>query len=81
MEEDVEAMEQELTGKMSAHPVEIADLPIQRKHPVFSSPLDTPYAQLSHPAKPSYFKEKSLKEAADYEVSWKIHLEAISPIT
>jgi hypothetical protein len=39
MEEDVEAIEQELAGKTPAHPVEIAGLLIQQKRPVFSSPL------------------------------------------
>jgi hypothetical protein len=40
--EDVEAIEQELAGEMSARPLEIAGLPIQRKRLAFSSSLGAP---------------------------------------
>jgi hypothetical protein len=81
IEEDVEAMERELAGETPAYPVEIAGLLIRRKRPASFSPLGAPRAQLPCPAKPPYFKGKSLKEAADYEVNWKIHLEAIPLMT
>jgi hypothetical protein len=40
MEEDVEAIEQELAGETPAYPVEIAGLLIQQKRPAFFSSLD-----------------------------------------
>jgi hypothetical protein len=53
--------------------MEIPGLPIREKRRASSPPLNQPLAQMPRPAKPLTFKGRHLKEAAEYEVGWKIY--------
>jgi hypothetical protein len=81
MEESIQAFEAELAGDTRAPRMEIAGLPIREKRPASSGPSNPPVAQMPRLAKPPTFKGRNLKEAAEYESGWKIHLEASRPMT
>jgi hypothetical protein len=76
IKEGIKALQAELVGDMQALRMEIPGLPIREKRRASSPPLNQPLAQMPRPAKPSTFKERHLKEAVKYEVSWKIHFQA-----
>lgn len=76
MEESIEALEAELAGDTRTPRIEIAGLPIREKRHASSGPANQPMAQMPRLAKPPYFKGRNLKDAADYEAGWKIHLQA-----
>jgi hypothetical protein len=76
IEEGIKALQAELVGDMQALRMEIPCLPIQEKRRASSPPPNQPLAQMSRPAKPPTFKRRHLKEAAEYEVGWKIHFQA-----
>ena len=74
MLEDIERMTAELTGKMSAECIEITGLLFRHKYAAFSAPSYTPLIWLIYTAKPPSYKAKNLKDAANYENDWKIHI-------
>ena len=81
MEESIEALEAELAGDTHAPRMEIAGLPIREKRAASSGPSGQPMAQLPRLAKPPTFRGKNLKDAAEYEMGWKIHLQASRPMS
>ena len=67
-------MTAELAGKMSVKCIEIAGLLFRHKYTASSAPLYAPLIRLIYTAESSSYKAKNLKNAANYENDWKIHI-------
>ena len=74
MLKDIKRMTAELTDKMSVKYIEITDLLFRHKYTAFSVPSYTPLIQLIYTAELSSYKAKNLKNTANYENDWKIHI-------
>ena len=67
-------MTAELAGKMSAEHIEIAGLLFRYKYAASSAPSYAPLIWLIYTAESSSYEAKNLKDAANYENGWKIHI-------
>ncbi|KAF7502888.1 hypothetical protein GJ744_004957 [Endocarpon pusillum] len=76
-------MERELAGGPPAEHIDFEGLAYRPKRPASSDPpgAQPQVAPFLRPAKPPYFRGKSLKEAQEYENGWLIHIAAIPPKT
>ena len=78
MLKDIKRMTAELAGKMPAERIEIAGLPSRHKHAASSAPPYAPSIRLVCTAEPPSYEAKNLKDAANYENDWKIHICTLS---
>ncbi|KAF7504651.1 hypothetical protein GJ744_002005 [Endocarpon pusillum] len=76
IQEATTALEEELAGGPRAEHIEIIGIAYRPKRPASDLP-GPPVAPFLRPAKPLYSRGKSLKEAAEYQAGWEIHIEAI----
>ena len=67
-------MTAELADKIPAEHIEITDLSFRHKYTAFSAPSYVSLTQLIYTAESSSYKVKNLKDAANYENDWKIHI-------
>ena len=74
MLKDIKRMTAELTGKIPVEYIEIASLLFRYKHTAFSAPSYALLTQLIYTVKSPSYKAKNLKDAANYENGWKIHI-------
>ena len=67
MLKDIKKITAELTDKMSAKCIEIADLPFRYKHTTFSASLYAPLIWLICTTESFFYEVKNLKDAVNYE--------------
>ena len=80
MLEDIERMTAELAGETPAERIEIAGLPSRHKRAASSAPPYAPPTRLVRTAEPPSYEAKNLKDAANYENGWKIHIRTLPPM-
>ena len=71
-------MTAELTDEISAECIEIAGLLFRHKYTAFSAPLYASSIWLIYTAELLFYEAKNLKDAANYENGWKIHIYILS---
>ena len=71
-------MTAELADKMPAECIEIAGLSFRHKCAAFSVSLYVSSIWLIYMAELSFYEAKNLKDAVNYENSWKIHIYILS---
>ena len=74
MLKDIKRMTAELADKMPAKHIKVAGLLFRYKCAASSAPLYAPLMQLIYTAKSFSYEVKNLKDAANYENDWKIHI-------
>ena len=80
MLKDIKKMTAELTDKISAECIEIADLLFRYKYTAFSVPSYILLMRLIYTAESSFYEVKNLKNVVNYKNDWKIHIYILSSI-